>query len=315
MRYDTGAQARADAEKKMNDEGWKVIERNKRRRRSMREEALPRQDVQRRDMRESSSQTNIAHKRRLTVTSCCHQGWTDGQGTRPGSLDTIDDLLSGCDSEVDDGTDHTRQPSADTEDSITTADYADADLTRGVSPEDWGMLGAVGEVMAVQGERSQLGQGQVVKITVESGVAEVVAPPTFAAEYSTRPSPGSKAGTKYRTASGSIVANLGEKRVKMRIEDGDAPVMTFQVADVTKPLASAGRITSRGHRILLDDDDDDDAYIQHKESKRKVRLHKKGNAFVMRMRVMPPHDDQKASDIKKESARVLGEQGFTRQED
>lgn len=47
----------------------------------------------------------------------------------------------------------------------------------------------------------------------------------------------------------------------MRTEDGDARVMMFQVVDVTKPLASAGRTTSRGHRIVLDDDD---AYIQHR---------------------------------------------------
>lgn len=46
-----------------------------------------------------------------------------------------------------------------------------------------------------------------------------------------------------------------------------------------------------------------------------MRLHKKGSVFVMRMRIMPPHDAQKANDNKKESARVLGELGFTRQDD
>lgn len=39
----------------------------------------------------------------------------------------------------------------------------------------------------------------------------------------------------------------------MQTEDGEMRVMTFQVADVTKPLASVGLITSRGPRIVLDD--------------------------------------------------------------
>lgn len=166
--------------------------------------------------------------------------------------------------------------------------------------------------MPIHGEKSRLGQGQVVEIILDSGAAEVVAPPTFAADYVTKPSMGSRSGTKYRTSSGNVVANHGEKRIAMRTEDGETRVMTFQVAGVTKPSASAGRITSRGHRIVLDDDD---AYIQHKESKRKVCLHKKGNAFVMRMEIMPRRVAQKNNDSRKDSACVLGELGFTRQED
>lgn len=53
--------------------------------------------------------------------------------------------------------------------------------------------------------------------------------------------------------------------------------MTFQLANVTKPLAPAGRITGRGHRIVLDEDN---AYILHKATNRKVPLYKKGNVFV-----------------------------------
>lgn len=113
-----------------------------------------------------------------------------------------------------------------------------------------------------------------------SGTAEIVAPPNFAADSVTKRSAGPKAEAKYRTASGHIVANLGKRIVTRRAEDGEARGMTFQVADVTKPLAPPGRIASRGHRRLLDDDE---AYIQHMENKRNVALHKKGNVNVARM--------------------------------
>lgn len=78
---------------------------------------------------------------------------------------------------------------------------------------------------------------------------------------------GSRSGAKYRTASGNLLTNQGDTRITMRTEAGDTRVRTFQIADVTKPLASAGRITSKGHIIVLDEED---SYIQHKESGRKV---------------------------------------------
>lgn len=38
-------------------------------------------------------------------------------------------------------------------------------------------------------------------------------------------------------------------------------MVTFQVAGVTKPLASAGRATNKRHSIVLDGED---SYIEHK---------------------------------------------------
>lgn len=61
-------------------------------------------------------------------------------------------------------------------------------------------------------------------------------------------------------------------------------MMTLQTADVTEPFASAGRITAKGHRVVLDDVG---AYIEHKASGRLVKLHQKGNVFIMRVQVMP----------------------------
>lgn len=48
--------------------------------------------------------------------------WANDRGVRSGSLDTVDDSLSGRDSETDEGAEYTRQQSADMEDSHATAD-------------------------------------------------------------------------------------------------------------------------------------------------------------------------------------------------
>lgn len=62
--------------------------------------------------------------------------------------------------------------------------------------------------------------------------------------------------------------------------------MAFQILDVTNPLASTGRITRRGHRIVLDGRDRLLPKMKQEGRsafRRKDRLHKKGSLFVMQV--------------------------------
>ena len=74
------------------------------------------------------------------------------------------------------------------------------------------------------------------KITIDSGAAVCVAPPSWCPQYKTQQSAGSKMGVHYVTASGNKVKNEGEERIKIRTKAGDVRQMTFQVAQVAKPL-------------------------------------------------------------------------------
>lgn len=56
-------------------------------------------------------------------------------------------------------------------------------------------------------------------------------------------------------------------------------MMTLEVADVTKPLASAGRISAKGHRIVRGDHD---AYKERKQTGHRVKFCKKGNVLAAR---------------------------------
>lgn len=156
-----------------------------------------------------------------------------------GSFDTIDDSLFGCDSchsETDAGADYVRQQSMDSEGSCMTHH----DEPGRNAPHDMAVLEALDDILLVCSEGARHGQGQVVEITVDSSAAEVVAPPMFAADEATDSAAGSKSEVKYRTASGKVVANFGEKKIARSIEDGEMRVMTFQVPDVTEPLTSGG---------------------------------------------------------------------------
>lgn len=51
----------------------------------------------------------------------------------------------------------------------------------------------------------------------------VVAPPSFARDYRTKSSAGSRNGAKYRSASGNIHTIQGEKRFMMTTNAGEVP--------------------------------------------------------------------------------------------
>lgn len=231
----------------------------------------------------------------MTYQRCCQQT-VEGAVTGPkhltcGPLGRIDDTNSGRDAEDDER--GTRQQVSEPTGGGGTETVTEASDDT-VQP-DWEALDVVDDLMAVQQERARKASGQVLEITVDSGAAEVVAPPTFAAGYATRPSAGSRSGARYRTASGNLISNQGEKRITMTTEEGETRTMTCQIADATKPLASAGRITSKGHRIVFDDDD---AYILHKATGCRIKLYKNGNVFIMKVRIVDPEE---ASDERRPS--------------
>lgn len=87
-------------------------------------------------------------------------------------------------------------------------------------------------------------------------------------------------------------------------------MMTFQIADVTKPLVSEGRITAKRHRRVLDCVD---AYVEQKATGMRVKVHKQGNVLIMRAKVMP--DAHMQQSVGAMDVDVMHEPSFMRQED
>ena len=93
-------------------------------------------------------------------------------------------------------------------------------------------------------------------------------------------------------------------------ENGERKRMTFQVADITKILVSAGKIVSKGHKIVLDGGGEG-SYILHKATGSRTPLYRKGNVFVMRAWVEPPTAKGKKDTDKMDIGQVDC-QGFSR---
>ena len=130
-------------------------------------------------------------------------------------------------------------------------------------------------VEATQGEWEQIPKG----ITIDSGAAESVIPPSCLPQYPTRPSEGSKAGLNYVSAGGGRLANLGEKHITFATSEAQGRRMMFQVAPVTKPLGSVRRIVEQGNKVVFGDEGG--SYIEHRATGQRTALMERNGVYVL----------------------------------
>ena len=94
----------------------------------------------------------------------------------------------------------------------------------------------------------------MVKVTADSGAADHVAPVQTASHLEVRETEASRQGVKYVAANGHKIANLGQRKIQGVTDKGVPLGMTWQVADVKKPLASVGRMCDAGNVAVFTKD-------------------------------------------------------------
>jgi len=121
--------------------------------------------------------------------------------------------------------------------------------------------------------------GKFVKLTctADSGAGESVLPHAWFPEIRTERS--EESNTTYASANGSILANRGKKSLRGFTTEGKPIQMHWQLAEVTKPLASIGRLTDKGRRIVFDNSEDGGGYILHKSTNTRTRMRKSNGTY------------------------------------
>ena len=118
------------------------------------------------------------------------------------------------------------------------------------------------------------GDWELFTITVDSGAGESVSPPHEAATFPVIETTASKEGTYYIAATGDRVYIEGEKRVTYTTPEGRMRSLMFQVADVTKALASVSRICESGQeRVVLQKNS---SYIENLKADRRTHMKERG---------------------------------------
>jgi hypothetical protein len=124
---------------------------------------------------------------------------------------------------------------------------------------------------------------RMIEAVVDSGAVNSVAPPDLF-DGLLKPSTMSKGGKKYRGPDGSRIPNLGQMDVAFESEEGHRCGLTWQIADVERPLVAVSHLSAAGNRVILEKDGGE---VVHEETGRKIKLQKKGGVYVMKLWVAP----------------------------
>ena len=128
----------------------------------------------------------------------------------------------------------------------------------------------------------------MVRAVVDSGAEDTVAP-SHVLPGEVQPSPMSRAGLTYRSASGDPIRNLGQMSVRFRDGQQRKCGMHFQLAEVDRPLISVARLVDAGNRVVFGPTG---GFIVHVATGRKVQLVRDGNVYTLDMHLTPEPEEE-----------------------
>jgi hypothetical protein len=88
------------------------------------------------------------------------------------------------------------------------------------------------------------------EVALDSGSVVHVCAPGDIPGYLVQASVGSRRGQEFLMGDGGTIPNLGESSLNLS-DDGRDLQSVFQIADVTRPLMSVGRICDNGHSVTF----------------------------------------------------------------
>ena len=94
-------------------------------------------------------------------------------------------------------------------------------------------------------------------MTVDSGAADNVIPRRMVRGKNNkiRPSPGSRRGVHYVSATNDRIPNEGECDFHFSTKDGQKESFTFQIAAVNKALCAVSYLVDQGNQVIFDQDE------------------------------------------------------------
>ena len=90
-----------------------------------------------------------------------------------------------------------------------------------------------------------------IQMTMDSATYKTVIPKSIGKAFSLQETLQSKRGQHFRAANGTIIKNYGQRSLRGMTKEWNGIGIKAQVADVTKPLASARELKHSGNRIVI----------------------------------------------------------------
>ena len=105
-------------------------------------------------------------------------------------------------------------------------------------------------------------------------------------------------GRKFVTATGEVVENKGEKRVRVQTTEGSVCNITFQCADVDMAVLSTRKLCQSGHEVLYQENG---GLIIDTKSGQTTRFVQRGGVYYVKLRVLRPSEAERAADFARQA--------------
>ena len=147
--------------------------------------------------------------------------------------------------------------------------------------ESFGALSCVDSAKSAELNMTSANDNFEILAVVDSGAVDNVLPKNMCKQFPLRQTSRSIAGGGFKAANGGKIRHFGRRVIPVITPDGDKRRSKWEVADVVKPLISAGRLIEQGHRIVLNQA----PHIQCHDRKQ-IPLERQGNLFTIKLRIL-----------------------------
>ena len=120
------------------------------------------------------------------------------------------------------------------------------------------------------------GNWERVKVTVDSGAVRSVMPKHVASVYDVEETSLSRRNANFLAANDTVIKNHGQRRVNAVDDKWNQTSMHFQVADVSKTLASVRELDASGHITMMGNNS---GYIKNIKSGKTILLYAEGGEY------------------------------------
>ena len=153
------------------------------------------------------------------------------------------------------------------------------------------MVGCL-EVEANAEEILAMDTPRTIKVAADSGAGDHVAAEELVGTHLVEPSPGSRNGCHFVSASGDRMKNRGEAKLKLSDpKAGTILTSTFQVADVTRALYSVSKMCDEGCVVTFTATEG----IVTKDGQVVARFAREGGLYVAEMKILGRADAPRPS--------------------
>ena len=137
---------------------------------------------------------------------------------------------------------------------------------------------------------------------MDSGAAATVVPERLLPDHLVRQGPAARRGAHYLAADGGRIPNFGELGIQFMTREQHRGSLTFQVAEVSKPILSVSDVVAKGNDVSSHATG---GLITNRSSKKSIAFKKVGGVYILTFWLLPRRLGGSPQEVRREARQCL----------